>query len=194
MEINKPVTAIIILIVDLILIFLFVIPKYQETREMQINFEKKQIDYNNQSKYHAELLDILKNIEERKEVIEKIDIALPSNFSISSIVNFLQEKAKENQLSIKSMVFSKISSQTDEQLLKENSLKKVKSVNITINLSGSYQGLKNLLASLDKSARLFEVDSISFSSPEIFVNSNGSTSSNQLRTYDFRLEVKTNTY
>ena len=194
MEINKPITTIIILIVNLVLIFLFVIPKYQESGEIQINFEKKQIDYNNQSKYQAELLSILKNIEERKEIIEKIDIALPSNFSISPIVNFLQEKAKENQLSIKSMVFSKIASQTDEQLLKENSLKKVKSVNITVNLSGSYQGLKNLLISLDRSVRLFEVDSISFSSPEIFVNSNGSTSSNQLRTYDFRLEVKTNTY
>ncbi len=191
MEINKSITAIIILTINLILIFLFVIPKYQESIDLQINLLKKQVEYDSQSDYYIKLLGIIKSIEGRKDVLEKVDNALPSNFSLASVFYFFQKKSIENQLIIKSITFSG-GSLGDSRVQAEGLM--IKSISFTINLSGSYQGLKNFLSSLDRSDRLFQVENISFVSSKPLLNPELSNLPDQLQAYDFKLEVKTNTY
>lgn len=190
MEINKPVTTIILLIINLILIFLFVIPKYHESQLSELDLVQKQLEYDNRYKYYSELLRVIKDIEKRQDSLSKIERALPDDFSISPIVYFLQKKAKENQLIFKSVTFSKTTSQIGQRsaVISE---KGVKSVKIEVNLSGTYNSLKGLLNQLDKSDRLFEVDNISFLVPEVYA---GSVLPNGIRAYDFKLQISTNTY
>ena len=63
MEINKPATIIIILIVNVMLIFLFVIPKYQESIALEKSLVEKQVAYDSQGEYSIALLKTLKGIE-----------------------------------------------------------------------------------------------------------------------------------
>jgi len=193
MEINKPVATIIILIINLILIFLFVAPKYQESNNLQLNLAQKQIEYDAQSDYYGKVLEALKSINDRKDVLEKIDSALPLDFSLASVIYFLQNEAIENQLNIKSITFSKDLPQTKEEFLSANSNQEVKSVGFAVNLSGSYQGFKKFLSDLDKSVRLFQVDRIYFSSPQ-GSSSELTYSPDQFQIYDFSLEIKIYTY
>lgn len=165
------------------------IPRYQESSKLQMDFLQKQAKYSGQSDYHIELLGILKNIEDRKDVLKKIDSALPSDFSLASVFSFFQKKSAESQLTVKSITFSKVLS-APSGVRSETS--KIKNISFVVNLSGSYQGLKNLLSSLDRSDRLFQVENISFASSEPL--SDEIHLQSQLDNYDFKLEVKTQTY
>jgi len=184
MEINKPIATIFLLIIDLIIIFLFVIPKYQESDQMQINLAKRQGEYENLSDYQIKLSDILKDIENREDILKKIDAALPVSFSSSNATYFLQEKASENQLMIKLLAFS----EPVPTIFK----KEIKSVAMALNLSGSYQGFKNFLSSLEKSDKLFRIDSISFAALTLSPEKN--YPQGQLDNYDFKLDVRAYIY
>lgn len=62
----------------------------------------------------------------------------------------------------------------------------VKKAVFIVDVSGSYQGLKTFLRSIDTSSRIFETDSITFASGQTLA-------SNKLST-DFVLEIVTHTY
>jgi Tfp pilus assembly protein PilO len=184
MEINKFISAAIIFVIALALIFLFVLPKYEESVSLQDTLVKKQIDYNNKYVYYAKILDAAKMIEENKDSLEKIHSALPSEVSLAPLIYFLQKKGGDAGLHVISVDFSQFSP--------TSSVDQIKNITLNIKVSGSYEGLKSFLSSLETSARLFEVDSISFASAA--VAQDVKLGQNPLRTYDFNLVVRTHTY
>lgn len=191
MEINKPVAAVIVLAVTLIFVFLFAVPKYKESGDLQASLVKKQAEYDGKSVYYLKVLALISDIEDRKDALEKINSALPSNFSFASLIYFLQKKADKAGLSIQSVTFSDILpasyGETSQVLSKE-----VKNITFTLYLSGNYRDLKNFLSSLERSARLFEVKTISFASLERL--GGAEQFQNQSMMHEFKLEVKTYTY
>lgn len=195
MAINKSVATIIILIINLILIFLFVIPKYQESNDLQISLIKKQAEYDSQSEYYIKLLNTIKTVEDRQDILEKINSGLPSDIALAPVVYFLQKKSAESQLIIKSLTFSG----SDAQIPKlsgskaQTTSQTIKNIIFTADISGSYQGLKSFIYSLEKSARLFQVNNISFTPSESLFDQNYSAL-DQIKSYDFKLEIKTYTY
>ena|SRR3989344_5245181 len=181
MQINKTVSTIILFIIILILVFLFVLPKYHESKDLQSELFKKQLEYNNKSVYYAEISKVVANIDSKKDDVEKINTALPSDFSFAPLMYFLQKEATDSGLAIQSIRFSKISERTPQKAIRDN--------NFSISMSGSYQGLRTFLSSLDKSVFLFEVKSISFQSVQ-----NPDLPEHQSPIYNFVLEVVTHTY
>jgi Tfp pilus assembly protein PilO len=109
MEINKFISAAIIFVIALALIFLFVLPKYEESVSLQDTLVKKQIDYNNKYVYYAKILDAAKMIEENKDSLEKIHSALPSEVSLAPLIYFLQKKGGDAGLHVISVDFSQFS-------------------------------------------------------------------------------------
>ena len=192
MEINKPISIIIILVISLILIFLFVLPKYQEFRNLQVKLNEKVAEYNSKSAYFDKLAQVLEDMENRKDAMQKINSALPYNFAFSPLVYFLQNKGAENGLIPKSIVFSQGTSSSLADALTANSDRSIKNITFSLNLTGSYESLKNFLVSLEKSSRLFEINTVSFASLQPLQT--GSKSKNQSQSYDFKLEVLTHTY
>ncbi len=167
------------------LVFLFVLPEYQQANELQLTLSDKQAQYNGQSLYYATIGSLAGNIKQRKEALEKIDSSLPTDFSVAPLVYFFQQKSAETGSTVKSIVFLDGKSTGIE--------KQVRTVSFSINLVGTYQSLKSFLMALEKSSRIFEVPTISFSSVrEQSINPSLQNQSNQ--TYNFRLEVKTYTY
>lgn len=191
MEINKPVTTIILLIVTLILAFLFVVPKYQESVNLQVILNEKQAEYDGESDYYTKIFGLLKNIKDRKDSLDKMNSALPSNVSFAPLIYFLQEKVTENGLTVKLITFSDIDPSAYGKVLPVDS-DQIKNIVFAVDLSGSYQGLKKFLYSLEKSARLFQINNITVTSFQSLQS--GSEPQIISQNYDFKLEVKTNAY
>ncbi|MEK7664056.1 MAG: type 4a pilus biogenesis protein PilO [Patescibacteria group bacterium] len=189
MEINKPVSIIIILIITLVIFFLFVLPKYQESKDLEIELAKKQFQYEKRVDYYLKLSDILNQIEQKKDILGKIDTALPSNIELAPLFYFFEQKTKDSGLLIKSLTFS----QPEElvQISAKDRDKEIKDIVFRADLYGSYQSLKKFLYYLENSARLFEVNSISLTSDQ-------SSDSGPLKiiskSYDFTLEITTHAY
>ena len=184
MEINKLTSTVIIIFITSILVFLFVIPKYQEVGDVQNSLYEKEAEYNSKALYFSNIANLVAIIESKQDSLANIDAALPTDFSLAPLVFFFQKKGKENGLIVRSVTFSKISPPTAEH--------KIRNVTFRINIMGNYASLKNFLSSLDKSVRLFELSSISFRSPS--ASQDVATLENQQKIYDFVLELQTHTY
>lgn len=188
MEVNKVFSAIFIFVVTLILTFVFVVPKYQQSSDSQKALAQKQAEYEGKLMYYSKIADLIKNIESKQDALAKVNNALPQDFSYAQVVYFLQQKGTEAGLIVKSLTFSPSSGASAGQ-------QNVKDVVVTANVSGNYQGLKNFISSLETSSRLFGVTSISFTAPAGSASSaNAGQAPNQENIYDFAVVIKTNTY
>lgn len=187
MKINKPTSTITFLMTSLILMIIFLVPTYQKSNLLEEDLIQKQAEYDGQPTYYSGLIKTVSNVESKQDSLGKINSALPPNYSIAPIIYFLHSIAAENSLDIKSIIFSGPFIKNYGQAQGSN----VKDVNFTIDLSGSYQGIKKFLVSVDKSSRLFEVNTISFA---LLKPQDSSGSLEELKTHNFKLEIKTHTY
>ncbi len=188
MEINKPVTALILFVITGILLFLFVIPAYGELQAAKNTLANKEAEFNGESDYYAKIADLAKGINDRKDALAKVDQALPVNGSIAPLIYFFQQRGTESGLLIKSITFSNANTITPALIGGQAAKKSVKDIIFQLDLTGNYQGLKTFLGILEKSARLFEVDTIALAPLQSLQNVA------QVQNYDIKLQVKTHTY
>jgi len=150
-------------------------PKYQTLKELQGNINIKKLEIEKQQQYFADIESIKAKLEQNSEAMAKIDSALPDSIDIPSFLNFVQLACSQSGLvleSISPFTVAAVSSMTN-----------VKEISMSLKVSGSYSALKSFLLVLEKSARLIEVEDISFSSP---------TSNQDL--FSFSLKVKIHSY
>ena len=194
MEVNRPITIAVALFIVVLLIFFLVAPKYQQFKVFQQKIGEKQAAYDAKFAYYSEVANVYEQLMAKKDIVDKIDSAIPSNVSYGTLVYFFQKKGLENGLIMKGLFLTRASSINPETDIKE--------ITFSLDLLGGYAALKSFMASLEKSARLFEVASISFgSSAQAEATSTllGTKSKNPapaqiLQTYPFKLEVKTYSY
>ncbi len=199
MEINKPVAIIILIIITLAMVFLLAWPQYQALMDLKNRLVEKQAEYNGKSSYFKKISEVILEIESKKDSLEKIDNALPDRVSLAPIVYFLQKKGSETGLILKSIVFLQAASgfqraanTANASLGDEAGTKQIKDIAFTAELLGNYQGLKDFISSLEGSSRVFEVDTISFSSQQFLPEAVQKKSQSEI--YDFKLSLKTHTY
>lgn len=149
-------------------------PKYQELRILQKKIEEKRTELQYKEEYFSDLAKISEKLKEDFESLSKIDSALPSDSDLPSLFRFLQKISSENGLILKGMTPSLGIPVSEGSLVEENRL--------DILLTGSYPALKNFLSVLQKSARLIEAASVSFSAPT------------EGETFLFNLKIKTHSY
>ena len=183
MKINRPTSTALIYIVALLVIFLFVWPKFQEARQLETNVGQRSAEFNGKSLYYKNINALDSDVKARQDVLQKISRALPPTASLSPEVYFFQEAAAQNGLAVKSIVFSQ-----GGMLAGSNG---IKSIVLALDLAGSYQGLKNFLRQVEASARIFQVNSISFASLNPLQTV---AQQQQSQSYNFKLEVQTSTY
>lgn len=194
MAIDRPITIAIIIFIIILLMYFFAVPKYYEFRDLQVKLSKAEAEYNGKFAYYSEVSKVFRELEDRKESLDKIENAIPPKPQLADLIYFLQQKSSESGLIVKNILLTKISSVTSESSIKE--------IIFSLDSLGNYQSLKNFLSLIEGSSRLFEVDNISFGSQVINQSSQKSpivqslpTQTSLLQeTYSFRLEIKTHSY
>ncbi len=175
MEVDRPIAIAVILFVILFVAFYLVVPKYQEFEEFQIKLSKKEAEYRGRSAYFSDIASTYEKLKQKEEILKKIDSALPSSPALHSLVYFLQKKSLENGLIFLKANLLKISP------IKEGS--RIKETNFSFGVVGPYPAFKNFLMSLEKSARLIEVEDVSFVARKEFEE-----------TFEFNVTVKVYSY
>lgn len=192
MDINRPVATVILLIINAMLVFLFTWPEYNRASALELKLREKQAAYNGQSIYYANISKTLSDIESRSEILTKVESALPNEFVLAPLLYFFQKKGTENGLAVKNIVFSRLDAVPSRAALAQTAKEKeVEDTTLTLDVFGNYQGLKNFLSSVERSARIFEVRNISFNAADL---APGIVAQGQVKTYNFKLEIVTHSY
>ncbi len=155
---NKKIIIITVSIVAALALAIFlVLPEYGSLKSKISEREIKQANLKNRNDYYKKVAEISNELKKYPEELAKIDFALPQEISLPAMYGFFQKKASESGLVLKDEKFDS-SSAPNESLAK-------KEYRFSLTLSGSYPAFKNFLAILEKSAKIVEVEQISFSSP-----------------------------
>lgn len=171
---SLPLVITICLFLTIILGVGFLWPKLQDLREVQKNIKEKEGQLQSNREYFSNLSGIKTNLEGYKEALSKINSALPNDPSLPSLFNFLQKASSQSGLVLKGISPFAISSPENFPSLKE--------IQFGLQVTGSYPSFKNFLSTLEESARMIEVENISFLSPE------------EGRPFTFSLRIKVYSY
>lgn len=136
--------------------FFFLWPKFQEFRASQANLKEKEIELQGKGEFFIDLKEISQKIKEYQEPLSKINTALPPEPSLVNLFDFLQNLSSRYGLIIKKIDSLGTNPSSDFPQLKESL--------ISLEVSGDYPSFKNFLSLLEESARLIEVENVSFSS------------------------------
>lgn len=170
----------------IILIGFFLIwPEYQKFSTLQLEIKAKETELGNIEEYFSKLNQLSQELKDYEGQITKLSSSLLPDSSLTAItlINFVQKASSQNGLILvkiepftitppKPLTTSSGASQSQT---------KVKEIYFDFEVSGSYSALKNFLNTLEKSAKIIEVENISFSLKEKEIPT-------------FKLEIKTYSY
>lgn len=151
--------AIIILLISILVIGVFLVfPKCQDLGSLQLEIGKKRAELQYKEKHISNLQEVSEELEKYKPELSKIDSALPSEPSLPSLFNFLQKASSQSGLIFRNVDSFSVATPEEKPEIKE--------ISLNLGVSGSYSAFRNFLSTLEKSARLIEIENISFSSPK----------------------------
>ena len=168
MIINKLIVTVGCLTLALVLGFTLTWPKYQAWQALRLNIEAKTTELHSQEEYFSQIKEISEELAKYTESLNKISSALPENTSLPSLFNFLQLTASQTGLVLEEITLGGVAEGE---------------IRIACQLTGSYSAFKNFLLALENSARMIEVEEISFASPEKAGES-----------FEFSVQIKTHSY
>jgi len=179
MTIDRPIAIAITIFITILLVFFLVTPEYKLFKQLQQQLGEKRAEYRAQFDYYNAIAETHAKLQDHQEEIKKIDDALPRDVDLGKLVYSLQETAGISGLTVKNLSLSKSSQAAPSQEMSAT----IKDLVFSMDLAGDYAALENFIISLEKSSRIFEISSISFSS------SPTSSSSNS-----FSVQIKTHSY
>lgn len=173
-RINYPIAIIIILILSLALGLGVFWPKHQDLNNTSMMAKEKKEEIKTQKEYYSNIQSLSDELKKYESELSKINSALPSGFPTISLLNFLEKITPQAGLSLKNLSPGAVTSSLSGEDIQE--------ARASFAISGSYSTFKNFLTFLEKSARLIEIENISFSSPSEKDN------------FDFNISIKAYSY
>ncbi len=165
---NKLIIISVCLALALILGLTLTWPKYQAFQILQLNIKAKESELQSKQEYFSEVKEISKQLEEHADALAKISSALPENPSLPSLFNFLQSSASQTGLVLGEITLGGVS---QGEIL------------VTTRLVGDYPDFKKFLLALENSARIIEVEGVTFESPQ-----------KPTESFTFVVQIKTHSY
>ena len=138
---------------SLLLIFVLVLPVYNNLSDLNNQVFEKEISLQSQQEYFWELEDVADRIEGQEESFEKIRSAIPDGRDLANLMNYFQRSASKAGVSMENISPALVASVQGQ---------KVRASRINLVISGEYIALKSFLAIVEKSSRLIEIEDIGF--------------------------------
>lgn len=148
-----PVIIAICFLLFLILGGSLILPKYQGLKDIRTTITEKEAEFQYKQQYFSALADTKTELDKYEEELSKIDSALPSGSSLPSLFNFLQKTGSQSGIVLKGI-------SPFVTIFQEES--KTRKTEFSLEVSGDYTSLKSFISTLEKSARLVEIENISF--------------------------------
>ncbi len=171
---NKTITIIILLVIGGSLAMGLFLPKFQKYQSESLNVEMKETELEYQKNYASRLKEIDSQMESYEEPFSKIDSSLSDYFSIPAFFSNIQRMAAQSGLVIKSLSESSVEVKKESEDLKKRMF--------SISASGGYKEFKNFVSSIEKSAKIMEIESFGFSGLD------------EEESSDFNITISTHTY
>jgi Tfp pilus assembly protein PilO len=178
---SRPLAIIIGLILLLVLGIAVVFPKYQNLNLLQLKVKEKEAALQSEKEYFSNLSEISEKLKKYEESLSKINSALPTEPKFPTLFDFLQTAASQNGLVLKKITPALPGSLKGE-LAKEGWNPEIRKTGISLQVSGFYPSFKNFLSTLEKTARMIELESVSFFTLE------------EVGPIDFNLRIKVYSY
>jgi len=151
-------TAIVVcLILGAVLAGLMVKPSYQEWSDINQKAKLKELESRSQQNYYDSLQEASAVLKENSASLAKIDAGLPQKPDLPSLFEYFQKTCSQNGLILETISAPNIS---DTEKFSG------RKIGFSLTMSGTYLSFKNLLAAFQKSARLIEIESVSFHAPD----------------------------
>lgn len=151
---KKYFNLIIIFFAAILLFLTFsVFKRYENLSLLKREISIKEDELQSQEEYFNKIQDISNKLQENKDLLDKIESALPSNPETPELLAFVQKSASLSNLVLGDINLGLISSDN------------VKKTKVNFLLSGDYLGLKKFISFIENSSRLIDIDSIYFSYP-----------------------------
>lgn len=150
-----PVVGIAVLVIVFILWLGFLLPKFQQFRDINGSISQKEAELQQREDQYSNLLEINEKLNGYSAELAKIESALPQNADIPSLFKFIEEVGSESGLFL-----SEIGSYSTSQA-KENT--RIKVIDFNIGAQGDYSSCKSFLSALENSSRLIEIKEVSLS-------------------------------
>lgn len=184
MQIDRPIITAVLILGIVAVMFFLTVPEYDTYKELQTQLSEKTAELNAQIDYYAAIKKTHNDLIAYQEEIKKIDDALPQDPAINKIIYYLQDEIKNNGLLMKNLFLSKTSVASGN----------IKEIIFSTNLVGDYASLERFIKSLEKSARIFEVTSITFSTSSISSGVKKANPVSSSESQGFSLQIKTHSY
>jgi len=146
----------ILFFIALIIVVYLILPLFSDFSSLKKKLEIRKKEALTIENYYKDIHDNFNKLKEYQESLEKIDSALPADFFLPSLFNYLQKASAESGVFLKGVNLSTLSGETVE----EEGAKKVQEEYVSIELIGFYEGFKNFLKSVEKSSRLIEIEEV----------------------------------
>jgi Tfp pilus assembly protein PilO len=174
--------AIIIGLISLLALGIAVVfPKYQNLNLLQLKVKEKEAEFQSGKEYFSNLDDISEKLKKYEENLSKINSALAAEPGLPALFNFLQTATSQNGLVLRKIAPT-LPTPLKEELVKEGWSPAIRETGINLTVTGYYPSFKNFLSTLEKTARMIEIESISFSTGE------------EVGPIDFNLRIKVYSY
>ena len=132
-------------------------PQYQTFSAKKDLLEARILELRQKEAYFANLEKIYEQIQNYKPELEKINSAIPTEYSLPEMYNFIKATAEKNGLILKNISQAKLGAPTGAAN---------QGVSLSISIEGDYPGLKEFISALYQNIRLIEVKTMGFSSPK----------------------------
>lgn len=171
---NRTFAIPILLFVTLLLGVYFLWPKYTQFEKLKDEISKKELDLQQEQNYFLNLQKISTDLENHKEALEKVNSALPEKYSLPSLMNFFQAKASESGLILGGISRAIVGSRAtveeevagEAEAEKERLGVKIQEIYLNLKFTGYLSSFENFLETVEKSARIMEVETISLGTEE----------------------------
>lgn len=156
---NKLIIIIGVVVLALALGLFLLWPKYQDLQTLRSNIRERETELQSKEGYFALVRAASSTLDQYQEPLAKIVSALPDDPSLPPLLNFFQSTAAQTGLLLEKVSLGGVVTSSEKPTAP-------KEVRVTIQLRGSYQSLKDFLATLENSARLIEIEKLSFTTPK----------------------------
>jgi len=146
---NQKFLSLIIAVGSILVFFLLVLPAFDQTRMLRGSVKEREEILKEAEKLLNQVKNLNRQIEARKSDIDKLDRLLPREKELPEFLSNIESIVSASGLLLSEINLSEVQGQG-----------KIRKINGTLKLSGSYPSFVNLLDLLEKNLRLIEISTL----------------------------------